>query len=135
MVAQKGSLMLVKVGNGAVPEVFTTIGGVRTSRIIVNNQMMDNSHIASGQWRSLAAAGLKSLTIQGRGIFVDSASEETVRGLAFSSSVCNYQLYFAKGDYCTGAFYISQYERIADHDDVEQYAVTLMSAGPVSYTS
>lgn len=31
MPAQKGALVLIKVGNGGGPETFTTIGGMRTS--------------------------------------------------------------------------------------------------------
>jgi predicted secreted protein len=37
MVANKGSLVLIKVGNGGGPETFTTIGGLRTSRLTLNN--------------------------------------------------------------------------------------------------
>ena len=37
MAAQKGSAMLMKVGNGASPEVFSTIAGLRSTSLTVNN--------------------------------------------------------------------------------------------------
>ena len=36
MAAQKGSLFLLKAGDGGGPEVFTTVGGLRTTSFNVN---------------------------------------------------------------------------------------------------
>jgi predicted secreted protein len=93
MTAQKGSLVLIKVGNGGGPEIFSTIGGLRSSRLILGNQIIDSSNI-SAPWRILLNAGIKALSIGGRGFFTDAASEETIRGYAFSGSVNNYQFVF-----------------------------------------
>ena len=41
MAAQKGSAMLMKVGNAASPEVFTTIAGLRSTSLTVNNESVD----------------------------------------------------------------------------------------------
>ena len=41
MAAQKGSAMLMKAGNAGSPETFTTIGGLRSTSISVNNESVD----------------------------------------------------------------------------------------------
>ena len=41
MAGQKGSELLVKVGNGGSPESFTTVGGLRDTSISINQEMLD----------------------------------------------------------------------------------------------
>jgi TP901-1 family phage major tail protein len=136
MSAGKGSLVLIKIGNGGSPETFETIGGMRTTRMVINNQLLDSSNRESGPWRKLmGSAGIQSMTISGSGIFVDSNSEEAVRLCAFAASISNYKLYFANGDALTGAFYITSYQRSGEHDDSETYALVLSSAGPIEFTA
>jgi TP901-1 family phage major tail protein len=133
MTAQKGSLVLIKVGNGGGPETFSPIGGLRTSRMALGNQTIDGSNV-SAPWRILLSAGIKSLSISGRGFFTDASSEETIRSYAFSSSVNNYQFIFANGDYITGPFQVTSYERSGDYDSQEMYGITLESAGTITFT-
>jgi TP901-1 family phage major tail protein len=136
MTAGKGSLVLVKVGNGAGTEVFSTIGGLRVSNLLLRNQAIESSTLDSGAWQSvLGSAGLRSLTISGSGVFTDSAVEEMLRGYAFSGSSNNYQFIFANGDYCAGPFVVTHYERNGDHEDEEMYAVALQSAGQITFTA
>lgn len=134
MSAQKGSLVLIKVGSGGEPEVFTTIGGLRTSRMLLNNQSIDTSNRDSGIWRQLLSnAGIRSISIGGTGIFTDATSEETLRGYAFAGTVNNYQFIFANGDYISGAFQVTNYERSGNYDGEEIYAITIESAGNITF--
>ncbi len=137
MSAQKGSLVLIKVGDGANPtEVFTTVGGLRTSRLTLNNQSVDTTNKDSGIWRQLlSAAGMRSISISGTGVFTNVASEETVRGYAFAGSVNNYRFCFPNGNYISGAFHIGSYERAGNHDGEETYALTLESAGTITFSA
>lgn len=58
---QKASL---KIGNAGMLEVFTTVGGLRTTRMVLNQQMIDATHRESGAWRALLdVAGLRWVTI------------------------------------------------------------------------
>jgi len=58
MTAQKGKDILLKIGDAASPEVFASIGGLRTKGLSFNGEAVDitNSDSAS-QWRELLAAG------------------------------------------------------------------------------
>jgi TP901-1 family phage major tail protein len=135
MTAQQGALVLIKVGDGATPETFVTLGGLRTSNLVLNNHAWDTTTIESGNWRQLLAnAGISAISISGSGLFTDALSEEQVRGYAFSRSVNNYRFIFANGDYLQGVFFITDYQRGGDYDSEEIYAITLESAGDVAFT-
>jgi TP901-1 family phage major tail protein len=137
MTAQKGSLVLLKVGNGATPtETFTTVGGLRTTSFTHNNQTVDATNKDSGAWRELLdGAGTRAIAISGSGIFTDAASEETVRGFAMNNQIKNYQMTFGNGDSLTGAFQITSYQRAGNYNNEETYSLSLASAGPVTFTA
>jgi TP901-1 family phage major tail protein len=137
MTAQKGSLVLLKVGDGATPtESFTTVGGLRTTNFTHNNQTVDATNKDSGAWRELLdGAGTRSVSISGSGVFTDSAAEETVRGYAMENSVKNFELTFGNGDKLSGPFQITSYQRAGSYSDVETYSLTLSSAGQVTFTT
>lgn len=136
MVAQKGSLLLLKVGDGATPtENFTTVGGLRTTGFTHNNQTIDTTNKDSGAWRQLLdGAGMRSITISGTGVFTNVASEETVRGFAMNNQIKNYRLTFGNGDSMTGAFQITSYQRAGTYNGEETYSISLASAGAISFT-
>ena len=137
MTAQKGEDIILKVGDGATPtEVFTQIGGMRNTKILLENNTIDNSDLSSGRWRDLqSASGLASLVISGDGYFTDSSAEEILRGYAFASTVNNYQLYFGNGDSISGAFLISKYQRDGGFSSQEEFFIELLSSGAVAFAA
>jgi TP901-1 family phage major tail protein len=136
MAAQKGSLFLLKVGDGGGTEVFTTIGGMRTNSFSLNNQAVDTTNKGSGQWRELlSGAGTSSVNISGSGVFTDDAAEEMVRGYAFNNEIHNYEIVFGNGDTLSGAFQITSYSRSGNHNNEEAYTVSLASAGAITFTT
>ncbi len=137
MTTQKGSLVLLKVGNGGAPtETFTTVGGLRTTEFNHNNLSIEVGAIETGAWRQiLEGAGLRSTVISGTGVFTDSAAEEMVRNYAMSNSIKNYELTFGNGDKLSGPFQITSYQRAGDYNSEETYALSLASAGIIAFTT
>jgi TP901-1 family phage major tail protein len=136
MAAKAGSLVLIKIGDGEVSESFTTIGGLRASSIMINNQILESTHLDSGEWKQITGGiGIKAITLSGRGIFTDSGSEGLMRQQAFANTINNYQFYFSNGDYLTGPFIVSGYERHGDYDKEQTYSMVLESAGPISFSA
>jgi TP901-1 family phage major tail protein len=137
MTAMKGSLVLLKAGDGATPtEAFTTLGGLQVTRMVVQNRPVASDTLESGAWRSLAGgAGLKQALIEGHGIFTNAASEDIVRANALAGSVNNYKLAFPNGSIVSGAFIVAAYAREGDVEQAEAYAITLESAGAISYSA
>ena len=76
MAAQKGSAMLMKVGNAGSPETFTTIAGLRSTSLTVNNESVDVTNKDSSNNRTLLAeAGVQSISVSGSGVFTDGATQ------------------------------------------------------------
>ncbi|MEJ0043120.1 MAG: phage major tail protein, TP901-1 family [Rhizomicrobium sp.] len=75
MSAQKGKDLLIKIGDGASPEAFTTVAGLRATTLAFNAQSVDVTNADSAdQWRELLiGGGVKSATLSGSGVFKDAA--------------------------------------------------------------
>ena len=74
MAAQKGSALLMKIGDGGSPETFTTIGGMRSTSLTMNDEMVDVTNKDSSRASTLLAqGGTNSMSVAGSGVFTDSA--------------------------------------------------------------
>lgn len=134
MAAGKGSLVLLKVGNNGNPEVFTTVGGLITTEMILSNEIKESTNRNSGSWRQINATGVSRLRITGRGLFTNAASEETLRSYIFGNLARNYELGFSNNSKVSGSFIVTEYHRMGDIDSEEQFSIILESAGTITYT-
>lgn len=136
MPAHKGRLVILKIGDGDAPEVFTTIGGFRNMRLELNNTVVEASNVTSGKWRKLVPeAGLSALVMSGSGIFTDEAAEETLRQIAFQNAARNFALHFGNGDFLHGLFMVTGYERAGVIGQEETFRLSLASAGEITYSA
>lgn len=136
MTLQSSSLMLIKIGDGEVSESFTTIGGLRNIEMEVANSNPENTNLTSGRWRSMASGmGHSQMAVSGEGLFTESTGEATLLAHALAGTSANYQLFLSNGDYLSGAFIISNYNRAGDIEGEETFLLTLISSGAVTYTS
>lgn len=133
MAVQKGSALLVKVGNGASPEVFTTVAGLRDTSISINAETIDVTNKDSSRVRTLLAnAGIKSFSISGSGVFTDSASEQTILTNFSASTFSNYQFLVPDYNTFTGAFQVASIEYAGSYNGEVTYALTFESAGTIT---
>tara|TARA_R110001592_G_scaffold171235_1_gene409424 strand:+ start:4865 stop:5278 length:414 start_codon:yes stop_codon:yes gene_type:complete len=133
MAVQKGSALLVKVGNAGSPEVFTTVAGLRDTSISINSEMIDVTNKDSSRVRTLLAnAGIKSFTISGSGIFTDGASEQTILTNFSATTFANYQFLVPDFNTFTGAFQITAIDYAGTYNDAVTYSMTFESAGAVT---
>lgn len=133
MAAQKGRNFLLKEGTAAAG---TTLAGMRTTGVTLNNEQVDITNKDSSGWRTLLeGAGTQSLEITAEGVFTDAAVEETVRGYAFANSINAFGLLFGNGDSIDASWAISNYQRSGTHNGEETYSMTLQSSGSITYTA
>lgn len=139
MVAQLGRSLLLKRGDGASPEVFTTIGGARDTSITINEQEVDvTCKDDSGIKQLLAGNILQSMSVSGTGVFKDGAEFNAFRDSAIAGTNLNYQIVIpgtslAGGTY-EGAFRITSFEESGAHDGESQYSFSMESAGTIAFT-
>lgn len=136
MAAQKGAELLIKVGDGGSPESFTTIGGLRSNEIQLNDEAVDTTNKdSSGNRELLANGGIHSMTISGSGVFTDAASEETLRTKMNATSFANYQFVIPDFGTYEGAFMVESLSYAGEYNGEVTYSVTLQSSGAITYTA
>ncbi|HRO04743.1 MAG TPA: phage major tail protein, TP901-1 family [Terricaulis sp.] len=134
MTGQKGRDVLIKIADG---ESFTTLAGIRAKTISLNARSVDGTSGESPEaWRELiAGAGVKSASVSGAGVFKDAASDVALQTAFFAQAVRNYQLVIPGFGVIEGPFLIESLDYSGDHDGEAAFAVTLASAGALSFTS
>jgi len=135
MAAQKGREVLLKIGDGASPATFTTVAGLRTRTVTVNNEAVDITDSDTAPQRALlSGAGLKTLSISGSGIFKDDAAFNLVEDLVFAaaSNEEEFQVVFGNGDIIQGTFHITSLEYAGEYNGAQTYTISLENAGAYS---
>jgi TP901-1 family phage major tail protein len=137
MGAQRGKDILLKIGDGGSPEAFTTVAGLRARTISLNAKTVDATDSDSaGRWRELlAGAGVKSASVSGAGIFRDAASDALVREAFFAQEARRWRLVVPDFGSLEGPFLVAALEYAGEHEGEATYALTLASAGEVSFAA
>ena len=137
MAAQRGKDILLKIGDGASPETFTTVAGLRARTISLNAKTVDATDSDSaGRWRELlAGAGVKSASVSGAGIFRDAASDALMREAFFAQEARTWRLIMPDFGTLQGPFLVAALEYAGEHEGEATYALTLASAGEVSFAA
>ena len=136
MGAQNGKDLLVKLdltGGGQ----FTTIAGLRATRISFNAETVDVTSLESqGGWRELlGGAGVRSASVSGSGVFVDSATADRARQIFFSGTVEAFQVVIPDFGIVEGPFQITAIEYAGSYNGEATYELSLASAGALSFTA
>ena len=136
MAAQKGSALLMKIGNGGSPEAFTTIGGMRSTSLSMNDEMVDVTNKDSSRARTLLAqGGTNSMTVAGSGVVTDSASEATLKGKFDVSALTNYQFLVPDFGTFTGTFQLTTLEYAGEFNGEVTYSFTFESSGAITFAT
>ena len=136
MAAQKGSAMLMKVGNGGSPETFTTIAGLRSTSLTINNESVDVTNKDSSNQRTmLAAAGVQSISVSGSGVFTDGASEATIKTNVLADTIDNYQFLVPDFGTFTGGFQVTSVEYAGEYNGEVTYSMSFESSGAITFAT
>ena len=137
MSAQKGKDLLIKIGDGASPEVFTTVAGLRATQLTFNATNVDITNADSAdQWRELlAGGGVKTASVTGSGVFKDAASDAALRTAFFNQATGNFQLTIPSFGTVTGPFKIASLQYDGPYDGEVKVSMSLASAGALSFAA
>ena len=137
MAKQLGKSMLLKRGDAASPEIFTTVAGLRPTNIGLNKGTLDiTNKDSTNLWRELlAGGGVKSASFSGGGVFSDVAGDGLLRADFFGSILHNYQVIIPGFGTFTGAFDITSLEYTGEHEGAVEFSITLESADELVFAS
>ncbi|MGX9855223.1 phage major tail protein, TP901-1 family [Limimaricola variabilis] len=133
MAAQNGRDLLLKIdmtGDG----LFETMAGLRATRLTLNAQSIDVTHLGSGGWREvLGGAGVRSAAISGSGVFRDADTDARARQIFFDGETPDFQVVIPDFGTMTGRFQIASIDYAGSHDGEASFEIALVSAGPVAF--
>ena len=136
MPAQPGKDLLLKL-DLADTNIFTTVGGLRATRIAFNAAQVDVTTTESaGRWRELlAGAGARSASVTGSGVFKDDAADAAIRAAFFNGQIKTWRLILPDFGTIDGPFLITGLDYAGDHDGEATYELSLASAGALTFTA
>ncbi len=133
MAAQRGGALLLKVD---ISGTMTTIGGLRSTSITLNDEAVDITNKDNGQTRTLLPqGGTASLTVSGSGVFTDSTAEQTIRTAWNASTFKSYNIIIPDLGTYSGSFMIASLEYSGEYNGEVTYSITLESSGSISFSA
>jgi len=134
MAAHAGRDMLLKIGDGAEPQAFTTMAGLRARTLSLNARPVDITHGESpGRWRELlSGAGVRNASVTGTGVFVDGEAASLVQAVFFDQAVRDWRLVIPGLGTLEGPFLVTALEYSGRHDGEAAWSLSLASAGELS---
>ncbi|OLF72282.1 phage tail protein [Maricaulis sp. W15] len=137
MSVQSGRDILIRIGDGGDPPVFTSAAGLRLKTISLNARTVDVTNTDSAQgWRELlAGAGVKTCSVSGSGVFVDVAADAQIRQGFFDQAALVWQLVIPDFGTLTGPFQVAALDYAGRHDGEATWSMSLASAGPLVFAA
>lgn len=134
MAAQKGSALLLKIDDGTGQ--FTTVGGLRSTSISLNDEAVDVTTKDSNNFRELLAnGGTQTVSISGSGVFTDAASETTLKDAFGASTFVQFQVIVPDFGTFEGQFMIATLEYAGEYNGEVTYSATLESSGEIAFSA
>ena len=133
MAKQLGRRLLVKIGDGAGSEAFTTIAGLNSKSITINNSAIDvttpDATTPSGVLFAQSLNGLKSVSVSGDSIFLDeSAQEGRLNTIAMQADpVANFELIIPDFGTYSGKFRVTSLEFGGETEGEATFSLSLES--------
>lgn len=134
MAAQKGSAVLIKQTIGGTA---TTIGGLRSSSLTINEETVDvTNKDSSGNRELLADGGILSMSISGSGVFTDSTAEQSFRSAALGATTFQTFTFVIPdlGSYA-GTFQVTSLEYAGEYNGEATYSFSLESSGAIAFSA
>jgi len=133
MAAQKGKDLLIKID---ISGTYTTIAGLRSSSISMNDEQVDiTNKDSAGERVMLAQAGVRSVSVSGSGVFLDSASETSLKASFGKATFDNYQILVPDFGTFTGNFQLASLEYAGEYNGEATYTITLESSGAITFAT
>ena len=140
MAKQLGRQLLLKIGDGAGSEVFTTLAGINSKSLTINNSAIDvttpDASSPGGALWNQSLNGLKSISISGDGIFLDETAEARLNTVAMQADpIANCQIIVPDFGTYAGNFRITSLDFGGDTEGSVTFSTSIESNGTCTFTA
>ena len=133
MAAGPGRQMVIKIGDGASPEVFTAVAGSRIDGIRINNELVNVSDKTAAARQLLDGGGEVSWAMNISGIYLDNTQVNLLRTKAGNGAHTNFELDLHTFGTYSGTFQVQNYEENGEYNGAILFSATMESAAAVTY--
>ena len=132
--AQRGRDFLIKIGDGASPPTYTTLGGLQSNDYSAALNPVDITNKGSNGWRELMPnGGVQQVTITGTGEFdANSAQFKIVKNAFFNRVLIQAEIIDQVGDRVYGYWAVASLKESGTYNGAQMYDITLESSGPIA---
>lgn len=139
MAAVRGSKLLIKRGDGAATEAFTTVGALQNATLALNGNPIDvtTADDVDGNdeiWQTFIT-GMKSLSVSGNGIGKAQEPIQSVYSDFAIGEITNYQIVVPHLGTFTVAMIVGNMEFSGPHDGVLGFSLSLQSAAAPTFVA
>lgn len=140
MAKQLGRALLVKIGDGADPVVYSNLCGLNSKSLTLNNSSIDvttpDCTSPEGALYTETLAGVKNVSVSGDGFFEDSTAEARMNTVAMANdNKTDFEIVVPDFGTYAGEFRISSLEFGGETEGGVTYSVSLESSGTVTFTA
>lgn len=115
---------------------LTTVAGLTTNSITINNEPVDVTTKDDEGWRRLLeGVAFKSISMSAAGRFQTSSGKSALVTEIIAGTFGHYQLVDEDGGRFEGSFLMSSLEESGAHDGVDEFTINLESTGGVAWTA
>lgn len=136
MTAQLGRSLVLQVEDSEGSNTFTTVAGLKTTKLTRNNAVVDvTSKDSNAVKELLEGAGLRSVSISAEGVFKDDAAYNTISLAADTDQHLKYRVIVPGDTYdktITGVFAITSFDESGTHDGEVTFSISLESSGAIT---
>lgn len=134
---QIGRLLLIKTGNGATPEVFKILCGLKTRSFNMSANEVDTTVMncinPAETPQKTAEPGIKNRTFTGSGKFIAGADSKTFIQHVIDASKFNAEVTVPALGTFTGAWFVSDYELSGEDEGNMDFSATFVAAGALTF--
>lgn len=140
MAKQKGRLLLIKIGDGEASETFSSLCGLTSKTLTINNTEVDvttaDCTAPGGALWTEVQSGTKRVSVTGNGLFLDATSEARMNTVVMDDDpIANFQIVVPDFGTFAGAFFASSVDYGGEQEGGVTYSLSLASTGPVTFTA
>lgn len=137
MPQQKGRTLLIQVGNGAVPEVFTNVCGIQTRSFNLSANEVDTTipdcENPGAAVQRTAEPGIVNRTFSGSGKFVSGANADALLAHVRGATSFNAKVIVPGDGTYTGQWFVSEFEFSGEMEGNMDFSATFVAAGPLTF--
>jgi TP901-1 family phage major tail protein len=139
MPQQKGRELLIKMGDGASPQIFSTICGITTRSFAMSSNEVDTTipdcDDPSAVVQKTSTPGIQDRTFQGSGKFVSGAAGTALADAARLGEVHDYQVIVPGYGQFQGPFIVTDFQWSGDMEGSMDFSATFKPSAALAFTA